>query len=182
MKLPENVAYRDLTINGLTFEAPEPYTEGHPLTAAEASQLNQVLAENLRNNFATTVEKAKEEAAKANEIDVGEVTQDHLDLEALRAAFDKYVDEYEMGMRRGGGARLPADPIEREALELAKEKVRTAIKKQNIALNTVPAEKLRELAEKLLASDAGEAIRSVARERVEAARKVAAAEIDLSDL
>jgi hypothetical protein len=49
----------DVTIAGEVFKIDTPYTEGHTCTAGEASALNQVRHENLRNNFAKKVKDAK---------------------------------------------------------------------------------------------------------------------------
>ncbi len=50
-----------ITIQGANFNAPQPYDEGHVLTVNEASALNQVFAENLRNNFAARIKRSAEE-------------------------------------------------------------------------------------------------------------------------
>jgi hypothetical protein len=95
-----------LTIAGKTYEVSPRYAEGHVLTANEASTLNQTLYENLRNNFAGKVK------------DDGEA--------ATQEAFDKYVESYKFGERSGGGGGS-RDPIEVEAMNLAREAVRKAI-------------------------------------------------------
>lgn len=188
MQIAEGTSYRSLTIEGLTFQVPEPYAEGHTLNAGEASQLNQVLGENLRNNFASAVKDAKAKAAEANGLmktdsegkevpDIAQVTSDLLDMDELQGAFNEYVTEYEFGVRRGGGGRLPTDPVEREALSIATDKVRAAIKAKNITLNSVPAEKIRELAEKLIANNP--AITEEAKRRVAAAADIALDEINV---
>lgn len=178
MKLDDNTKYGTVKIQGVDFEVPQPYVAGtRELTEGEASQLNQVLAENLRNNFASTVDKAQEDAAKANGVEVTAVTNDMLDLGALNKAFEDYCDTYEFGVRRGGAPRI-TDPIEREAMDMATAAVREAIKKQGIKLADVPAEKIRDLSTKLLAKNP--AIREEAKRRVEATRGIALDELDLS--
>ena len=52
-----------LTIQGVDFEIDSPYVEGYSLKSNEASAMNQLLAENIRNNMATTVRSAKLKAA-----------------------------------------------------------------------------------------------------------------------
>jgi len=163
-----------ITVQGLTFDAPQPYKSGPvTLTEGEASALNQTLAENLRNNFAPQVKKAIEEYKKANSVaeDV-EVGVDQLDHEALIEAFDKYADEYEFGIRRaGGGTRTPADPIGREAHRIASTKVREALKKKGLKLDSVSKEKMAEFIQAVLAKYPE--IREEAKRRVESVQSVA---------
>jgi hypothetical protein len=135
----------DITVAGMIFAAPAPYTEGHTLTANEAAVLNQTLAENLRNNFASQVKKAVDAAAVEGAEPVDEA--------ALSEAFTTYVAGYEFGVRRtgSGGGRVTLDPIDREALKLAIEKVKAAIKAKGIVLKDVPNEVIRVKAEEVLA-------------------------------
>ena len=98
-----------VVIQEYTFSIPKPFAEGHVCTGAEADVLNQTLAENIRNNTAGRVKKA-----------VAEGSFDHA---LMQAEIDAYVKEYEFGVRRGRG---PVDPIEREALAIAKEEVKLA--------------------------------------------------------
>ena len=104
-----------ITIQGRTFNAPSPYTEGHVLTGAEAGALNQVLAENLRNNFAAQMKKAKEDGKDLSQTD-----------------FDTYAANYHFGVRGGGGLRKVVDPIEREARALIKPVILAALAKKGI--------------------------------------------------
>lgn len=177
MKLPENVKMGELVVQGVTLAVPQPYSAGPiTLTEGEASQLNQVLAENLRNNFAGKVDKAYEDAAKANSKEVKDITADMLDVTALQTAFDAYVGEYEFGVRRGGLPRI-TDPVEREAVNMASEIVRGAIKTKGFKLADVPAEKIRELALGLL--EKNPAIREEAKRRVESTKGIALDELNL---
>jgi hypothetical protein len=133
------------TIQGLQFDIQQPYTAGHVLTAGEASQLNQVRGENVRNNFAGTVRKAMEEYRKANSLaDEAEVPLDQLDKDELDEQLANYDDNYEMGMRNGGGTRRTVDPVQREADRIALEKVKAAVKKKGIAFSSVSADKLKQ--------------------------------------
>lgn len=143
-----------ITIAGKSFNVEPRYAEGHPLTANEASALNQTYFENLRNNFAS---KAKEGADQAS--------------------FDEYVASYQFGVRSSGGSR---DPIESEAMDLARESVRDAIRKAGKKLSDYTAKAISGAAEKLLAKK-GEEFRALAKQRVEQMRAAAANEID-SDL
>jgi hypothetical protein len=143
----------NITIQGLEFEAPQPYVAGvHTLTEGEASALNQTLAENLRNNFAPSIKSAIAEYRKANGLaEDAEVAVTSLDYDALDSAFQKYADEYEFGVRKAGGIRTPTDPIQREAHRIALDKVKTALNVKNVKLTSVPKEKMAEFVSQVLA-------------------------------
>lgn len=138
---------QEVTIQGLIFDLSMPYAEGHVLTAGEASQLNQVRFENIRNNFASVVRKAIEDYRKTNNLpEDSEVALTELDTEDLQEKLSEYDKIYEMGVRSGpSGPRASRDPVTREAEKIALEKVRAAIKKQGISLNSVSKEKYAEL-------------------------------------
>jgi hypothetical protein len=102
------------TIAGEQFEIFTPYVGGHALTEGEASQLNQVFAENIRNNRAKLVSELKEAGT--------------FDAAAFQAELDDYMKSYEMGVRTGGGGRS-SDPVTTAAMDLARTKVREAIVK-----------------------------------------------------
>jgi len=95
------------------------------LTESEAAVLNQTLAENIRNNFASVVEKANDAAmdAATKAAKTDEERQAALAVRAnpadLQPQLDSYVSTYEFGVRTGGGPKL--DPIEREAKRIAEE-------------------------------------------------------------
>lgn len=100
-----------ITIQGLQFEVADRFAEGHTLKANEASSLNQTLRENIRNNLATKIDKAKTEGKSASE---------------MQEMVDEYAATYEFGVHVGGGR--VSDPIERELLDIAETKVKDAIK------------------------------------------------------
>lgn len=122
MHITDETPKSEITIQGATFNSPEPYSAGHTLTENEANALNQLLAENLRNNFAGTVKAALEKVE-------GKVAD--LDLIELQSQFDAYAKEYEFGARRTG-TRVPKDPIAHEAWKIATKIVNKALKKQNL--------------------------------------------------
>lgn len=152
----------DYTIAGHTFSILQPYTEGHVLTTGEASAMNQVFAENIRNNFAAKVKEA--EAAGSFESDV------------FQGQLDDYMIDYEFGVRRGGGGRT-GDPIQSEALIIAKDKVRKALVKRGHALKEVPASEITRLAKDILGSGKYPEILDAAKARVAAQLEVADVEI-----
>ena len=167
------VPYTSITIQGLQFEVAQPYKAGHPLTEGEASQLNQVRAENIRNNFALTIRKAIEEHRKANNLDENvELTSAVLDKDDLDDKLSKYDDDYIMGVRAGAsGPRTPVDPVQREAWRIAHEKVKAALKKKGITIDSVPKAKMTSFIEGVLAKYTE--ITDEARRRVNAASQIA---------
>lgn len=140
MKYDRKVERKPITIQGLTLNAISPYKEGHTLNANEAAVLNQTLAENLRNNYATTVaNKVKEQGGDHAKVDVTTLQKD----------FDAYMGEYEFGVRKGGG--FSGDPVAREARSIAKETAKQVLKSKGHKLADVTAEQMDSLIEKILA-------------------------------
>lgn len=143
-----------ITIAGKPFSVEARYAEGHTLSANEASALNQVLFENLRNNFAS---KAKEGADQA--------------------AFDAYASSYQFGVRTGGGGSR--DPIEQEAMSIARDTVRDAIKRAGKKLADYSAAAISAAATKLLENESkGAEIRALAKERVAQMQEAAGQAVD----
>jgi hypothetical protein len=155
-----------ITIAEETFFIPQPYAEGHVLTSNEAGALNQLFAENVRNNLASKVKAAKEADAFDHDTFQAEVVDD-------------YTSKYEFGVRTGGGGRI-GDPVQAEAIDIARDMVRDALRKKGYKLADVKAAQITELAKNVLAKgDAtSEAIMTQARQRVEARRAIADIELD----
>lgn len=101
---------KEITIAGKPFTVLQPYDAGHTLTEAEAKALNQVRAENIRNNMASKVKAAFEGTAKD-----GEPTE--ANIVDFVAAYD---GEYEFTLASVGGGKRPTDPVEIEALSIAR--------------------------------------------------------------
>ena len=106
---------KTIQIAGVNFEAPFKYAEGHGLTAVEAKALNQTRFENLRNNFASTV-KASVEGKE------GALPQDQ-----LAAKFAEYEASYDFATPGTGTGTARLDPIEKEAISLARDIVKQAL-------------------------------------------------------
>ena len=123
---------QSITIQGIRFNVKSPYNAGHVCTKGKATALNQKRLESIRNHLAV---KAKD----------GGLTQ--ADVDACSAS-------YAFGER---SVRRTNDPVEAEALELARRLVRK--KEQSRKENT-------EAARELLRSEKGEAIRAQAAKRV----------------
>lgn len=151
------------TIAGKSHAIAQPYHTEHKLTPGEVSQLNQVYAENVRNNLATKV-KSEEEAGT-------------YDAEAFQAFVDDYCESYEMGVRTGGGRS--GDPVQAEALNIARDLVRKAIRTKGLKLADVPAAKITALAK--AAIEKNPHILETARQRVEAAKEIAGIELGSLD-
>lgn len=172
-----------ITINGVIFNVKRPYSAGHPLTDGEASQLNQVLAENLRNNFADNVRKAQMKVATADGRKEDDVTDKELKsivlpedvIETLRSEFADYAENYEFGARRGGRV---LDPVEREIRRMAEEIVKGAIKAKGFKLSSVSDDQFDKLVAQV--TEAKPELRAEAERRIAAAQ--AAADVDLSAL
>ena len=111
-----------ITIQGRQFTIPMPYAEGHQLNSAEAAAVNQLYAENVRNNFAGKIKQAEEKKESVP-------GQEEL---------DKYCAEYKFGARGAAGPKL--DPIEAEARRLAESAISEALKAKGFKLKDVPDE------------------------------------------
>lgn len=133
---------RKITISGIEFTVPQPYAPGTiELTAGEASALNQVLGENLRNNFAAVIRKTMDEYRKANQLEAdAEVPVTSLDIDQLRSDFAEYAANYEFGVRGTGTRSAPVDPVLRKANEIAWAKIKDSLKKKNVKITSISEE------------------------------------------
>lgn len=136
MQFDSSTPRADVTIDGLVFKVPTPYVAGHVVTANEAAALNQLVCENVRNNFASKVKKAREGLPEG---------QDPA-LDPLQAELDGYAAEYEMGVRRG----RVVDPVEKEAREIALGYVKAHLEKKGIKFKDVTAEQRDSLIDQVL--------------------------------
>lgn len=107
---------KSISIAGVPVEVSTPYAEGQTITAAEAKALNQTRAENIGNNFRVAVKDAmaKTEGAERDQA-----------LAAVLAQLSTYDAAYVFSM--AGNARTPIDPIEAEAIRIAKDVVKGKI-------------------------------------------------------
>ena len=167
---------KEITIAGQTFTVLQPYVAGHAITEAEAKALNQVRAENVRNNTAAKVKAAVEGTAKE-----GEPTAET--IAAFVAAYDK---DYVFTLASVGGGRKSTDPTEVEALRIARGIFADAMAKKKLTVKAVKEKigedvydaKIAEIAER--AEVVKEAKRRV-KER-QAAAEAAIGDLDLGDL
>lgn len=134
-------------IQGLNFEISPKFAEGHTLAANEASALNQLLKENVRNNLSSKVASTVEEAGGIENL-TDEIRS------SLQDMVTSYAAEYEFGVRRGGGGGgAPKDPVHARALKLAKERVRAAIKAKGWKVSDVEASEITRLASAAIEKD-----------------------------
>ena len=151
-----------VTIAGKAFSLRNPFEAGMTLTEGQASALNQLRHENVRNNSAKMV---KEWTGDAGE---------------LEAKVDKYDAEYEFNVRAAGEGREPRDPILAEAKALAKAAIK---QKLDAANQKATAEQITAAVEALLAHpDKGAQFRAVAEQRVAERKRLAAEAANLVDL
>lgn len=105
-----------------TVNVPTPYAAGYVCDEAHANILNQTLAENISNNLRAKMIDGVTEGEGDNA-----TKRPYTDAEA-QALVDSYVADYEPGVRRGGGEARIVDPVEREALAIAKEKAKELVR------------------------------------------------------
>lgn len=165
---------KEITIAGQTFTVLQPYDAGHVLTEAEAKALNQVRAENIRNNMASKVKAAAE----------GKEKEGDPSAETIVEAVAAYDAAYEFTLASVGGGKRPTDPVELECLSIARSmfaehvraKLKTTVKavKEKIGEDAYNS-KIAELAER-------EEVVKEAKRRVKARQAAAESALDGLDL
>lgn len=104
VEFTNKTARKDITIKKATYSIPTPFTEGHVCTANEANALNQLLAENCRNNFSS---RFKEDAPVPTQKE-----------------FDAYVAQYQFGVR----SVATTDPVEKQMRKMVEAKFLAMLK------------------------------------------------------
>lgn len=166
-----------VTIQGFEFSIPAKYAEGHALNANEASAMNQLFAENVRNNAASKIKKAKTEAeAAGNEFsldaDRGE------EAGSLRQEIQDYAETYEFGARVARASE-PVDPIQKEAYRIATDLVLGKLRDNNMKKKDLADGVFDETVAKI---QAGEKVQKLAIKRVKEREALAAEDFDVSEL
>jgi hypothetical protein len=115
-------------IDGESFQISQPYTAGHTLTEIEARVLNQVRSENIGNNLRSAIKDAKDKRDKG----------DSADFDKLADLVAQYDAEYTFATPGAGGSTRKLDPVEREALALAKDYVKADLAKKGRKVSQVP--------------------------------------------
>lgn len=145
---------REITIQGETFKVSQPYAEGHQMTEAEARALNQTRAENIRNNIANRVKKAKDE-------------NDETTMEEVVAFAKEYDGKYDFTVASGGSSARALDPVEREARKIARKAISDNIKAQGKKVKDFDKDQITALVNKHAVEN--EQIVAEAKKRVKAA-------------
>lgn len=142
----------DIKVNKVDYTIPCPFEEGHVCTANEAKALNQLLKENVRNNFAS---KIKPDAPIPSQEE-----------------FDAYVAGYEFGIR----SITSTDPVMKEMIKIAEGLVMKSLEKAGVSKKALGADAFNKKVDEVLANPDYEAkIRAKAEQIVE----IKASAIDL---
>ena len=160
----KNAPTESAKVQKVSVTIPAPYKEGHKLRANEANALNAYYVNCIRNAVAQDAKSAVEQAGG----------EDAVDASAIQQLVDAVVAEYDFGQTgtRGG------DPVEREALEIARNSVRQAIRKKGANVSDYATKAITAKAKEILATDKhGKAIREKARQIV--ANREELADIDI---
>ena len=112
---------KTISTQGITVEVADPYAEGHSCTAAEAKALNQVRAENVRNNTRKAVMEAIEAA--------GSPEAAAKDVQKLISEYDA---SYEFTLASVGGGSTRLDPLTKECRSIAREYIAGKIKEAGL--------------------------------------------------
>lgn len=104
---------------GHVFNVSEKYAEGHALTAAEAAALNRLRAENISHHIRG---KSLENVTKDTPLTEEQIL-------AAEAEVRELDQSYEFSLNSGGGATRTVDPVEREAMAIARVEVTKAVKR-----------------------------------------------------
>jgi hypothetical protein len=116
MQFTDTTPRSERSISGVAVQIAAPYAAGHVLTEGEASQLNQVLFENVSNNLREKIKLGVVSGEGENQTAVPHTT------ETAQPIVDKFLAEYEMGVRRAGSGEVRVtDPVEKEARKIARE-------------------------------------------------------------
>lgn len=111
-----------------SFLVGSPFAEGHKLTANEAEALNQLRAENIRNNVKKLVDRA------TKQLPPGEVLAP-AELSELNDRVARYISGYEFGSGSSpnGGVRQTA--FEAELRSIASDRLDTQLRAAGVALS-----------------------------------------------
>ena len=119
---------KDITCAKKIFSIPMPFEAGHVCTQNEANALNQLLAENVRNNIAGKLKK---------------------DTDVTQEEFDAYVASYDFGVR----AVSTKDPVEKIIRELVESKINAQLAAKGMSKKSMSAEQYDEAVENAIAAN-----------------------------
>lgn len=153
---------REITIYGLSLSITAPYGEGHVLNAAEANVLNQTRAENIGNNV----------RAKIKELQAEDKTFSDEAKQKAQKLISEVDADYTFSMPGSGGGRRVADPVEREAISIARDLIGRKLKEQGKTLKGVMESNKDALEAKIAEVAASDAVMAEARKRINARAKL----------
>lgn len=144
VQFTENTVRQDIKVNKVSYTIACPFEEGHVCTANEAKALNQLLKENVRNNFASKI-KPDEPVPSQEE-------------------FDKYVAGYEFGIR----SITSSDPVMKEMIKIAEGLVMKGLEKAGVTKKALGTENFNKKVDEILSNPETEAkIRAKAEQIIE---------------
>lgn len=172
-KIPLKGAPKETTkVQRVDVKIPAPFKEGYPLRANEADALNAQYHNSVRNAVAPSVKALLEQAGALAED--GSLIPEKVDVKAVQEVVDNFIADYDFG--QGGGGRV--DPVQHEAMEMARGLIRNAIAKKGGKVSDYSAKAITEKARELLAHEThGPAIRKKAEETVK--NRESLADIDI---
>lgn len=162
-----------ITIQGLQFDVPAPYADGHVCDANEAIALNQVFAENIRNNFSARIKKLHEKLVEQNSGNKDVEFPEDVKAE-LRTQLAEYSAEYKFNGRRMRAE--PIDPVGKEALKIARDIVREHLKKKNVDIKSLDEGVFDDLVDQVM--EKYPAVREEAAARIAKAKSVASSVLE----
>ena len=121
---------KTITVQGVKVDVSLPYSAGHAINEAEAKSLNQTRAENIANNKRKEIKDMLEVEGATEESVQGEA-------QAIVADYDKTY-EFTLASVGGGSSRL--DPVEKEALSIARAWISGELKKKGMTQKEYLAE------------------------------------------
>ncbi len=110
------------TINGMQFELSAPYAEGHTINEIEARVLNQTRAENIGNNTRAKIKEMQDANASEQEI----------------TDYVLGVDANYVFTAAGVSSSRKLDPVEREAVKIARELLKSHLSTSGRKLTVAP--------------------------------------------
>jgi ABC-type amino acid transport substrate-binding protein len=156
------VSHKPITIAGIAFQAPLRFTEGHVLSANEASALNSLLHREVGAKIKTQIEKLRKNGEEIN-------------VQAFQNILEDLSASHDFTTRSANSF----DPIQREAFKILRPLVLNALKKKNIDIKTLPEGKLEELLVQALAKRPD--IYDEAKRRANAIKDFAAASLGVEE-
>lgn len=110
------------TINGMQFELSAPYEAGHTINEIEARVLNQTRAENIGNNTRAKIKEMQDANASEQEI----------------TDYVLGVDQDYVFTAAGVSSARKLDPVEREAVKIARELLKAHLSTSGRKLTVAP--------------------------------------------